>query len=308
MSERHNVMPTGNQDTQIFTHTNISGHARVHMGNVFNFGGPTSTVQGVLEWLKPIDPSSSHNQACIQFQEGTLNWFFEDTTFQSWRDRRTISSPQLLWCRGGIGAGKTTLVSQVLTHLHGRGVLRENLAVAYCRQAEQSVQTAANLLISLLMQLYQHEQGLRIPPTVEAAYKSLPYFRKERPSERELQHWLNLKVEAEGPIFVLLDALDEMKPLFKQKLLRLLQSTPHLKLLVTSRYAPDAESGFPDIQELEFVSHERDIATLVNARLVEEGTEKFRRLISQAPGRGTHANIQQEISWKVVASANSMYV
>lgn len=125
MSERHNVMPTRNHGTQIFTNTNISGHARVHMGNVFNSGGPTSTVQGVLEWLKPIDPSSSHNQACIQFQEGTLNWFFEDTTFQSWRVRRTTSSPQLFWCRGGIGTGKTTLVAQVLTHLTPEASLRK---------------------------------------------------------------------------------------------------------------------------------------------------------------------------------------
>lgn len=76
-----------------------------------------------------------------------------------------------------------------------------------------------------------------------------------------------------------------MKPSFKQKLLRLLQSTPHLKLLVTSRHAPDAESGFSDIQQLEIVSHEKDMATLVNARLAEEGTKTFRRLISQEPGR-----------------------
>lgn len=81
--------------------------------------------------------------------------------------------------------------------------------MAYCRQAEQSVQTAANLLTSLVMQLYQHEQGFNLPLFIEAAYKRLPYLRKERPSEKELQHWLNLRVEAGGPVFVLLDALDE---------------------------------------------------------------------------------------------------
>lgn len=308
MSERHVVTSAGNRDTQTFTNTNISGYARVHMGNVFNLGGPNSTVQEILEWLKPVDPSSSHDQACIQFQDGTLNWFFEDAAFQNWRSRGTASSPQLLWCRGEIGTGKTTLVAQVLAHLHAKGIPKENLAVAYCRQAEQSVQTTANLLTSLVMQLYQQEGGFSIPPNIEAAYKRQPYLRKQRPSEKELQHWLHLRLEAGGPVFVLLDALDEMKPLYKQRLLRLLQSTPHLKLLVTSRYAPDAESRFSDMQELEIFSHEKDLATLVNARLAEEGTETFRQLISQAPGRAPYANLQQEISWKIVTSANNMYV
>lgn len=48
--------------------TTARDNARVHMGNIYNYADPNSDEKQILEWLTPLDPSQSHNQACKQYQ------------------------------------------------------------------------------------------------------------------------------------------------------------------------------------------------------------------------------------------------
>lgn len=295
---------------QSYNNTNISGDARAHLGNVFNFSSTDSEEQDILDWLATLNPSASHDHACNQYQEGTLGWIFDHATFRNWRDRPNTLLPQALWCRGGLGTGKTTMVARILNHLQERGNPRGTLAVVYCQYAQRNILTVETVMGSILAQLYQHsERGFEIPAHIKAASKSQPRFWKRRPSLEQLKTWLRLRLEDEKPVFVLVDAVDELNPKLRRKLLHSMQSMSQLKLLVTSRDASGLETGVFEKQEIEIRAHETDLRILVRSKLREEGTEAFRRLILSKPTSDiSFSTVEEQIISKVTQLAEEMCV
>jgi molybdopterin-guanine dinucleotide biosynthesis protein len=295
--------------TQSFTNTNISGHARVHVGNFFNFSSADSEQRAILDWLTSLDPSASHDRACSWYQEGTLGWIFDSTTFRNWCDR-PINSLQVFWCRGAMGTGKTTLVARILNHLQERGSPRGSLAVVYCKYSEREALTVESVMGSILAQLYQHsEEGFSIPADVKTALQSQSRYWKRRPSLEQLKSWLHSRLEGQDTAFVLVDALDELDPRLRRKLLRSIQSMPRLKLLVTSRDAPEPDTNIFANQVTEIHAHEADLRNLMKSKFREEGTEAFRRLILKKPeSDGSFSTIEEQIISKITRLAQGMCV
>lgn len=292
--------------------------ARVHMGDVYNYHNYHNVdheQRRVLDWLTALDPSSSHNQAWNQYQEGTLGWFFKDTSFQAWRDNWDPWTPQTLWCRGDLGTGKTTLVAQIFNHLQSSSMPNYSLAVIYCRAAEQNMQTPEMVLGSILVQLWQRDdQNFDIPNNVKEAFggfsrKFQAWRRPRAPRLKELEDWLDQRLWYGQPAYVLLDALDEMNPKTRRQVLRALQR-PHtaLRLLATSRNIPEIGSELPEHQEIVITAHKRDLRTLIHARLHEQGTEKFHEaILGQSSNSPSFSTIEEEIFSKVIDSAKNMY-
>lgn len=293
---------------QSYNNTSVSGDARAHLGNVFNFSSADSEEQDMLDWLTTLNPSASHDHACKQYQEGTLRWVFDHATFQNWRDRPNTLLPQALWCRGGIGTGKTTLVARILNHLQERGKPRGTLAVVYCQYSKRDILTVETVMGSILAQLYQHsEGGIGIPAHIKAAYKSQPRFWRRSPTLEQLKTWFRLRLEDENAVFVLVDAVDELTPKLRRKLLHSMQSTSRLKLLVTSRDAPEMETNVFEKQEVEIRAHETDLQILVKSKLREEGTEALRRLILSKPASDlSFSTVEEQIVSKVTQLAQEM--
>jgi len=294
-------------------------NARVHMGDVYNYHSHHNVdheQRRILDWLTALDPSSSHNQAWNQYQEGTLGWFFKETRFQAWRDDCDHRTPPTLWCRGDLGTGKTTLVAQILNHLQSSNMPNCSLAVVYCRAAEQNMQTPEMVLGSILVQLWQRDdQSFDIPNNVKEAFdnfsrKFQAWRRPKAPKMKELEHWLDERLSCGQPAYILLDALDEMNPQYRRQVLRALQS-PYtaLRLLATSRNIPEIGSELPEHQEIEITAHKRDLKTLIQARLHERGTETFHEtILKQSSNSPFFATIEEEIFSKVIDSAKNMYV
>ncbi|KAM0719655.1 hypothetical protein Q7P37_003786 [Cladosporium fusiforme] len=295
-----------------FSHTTASGNSRVHLGDVYNYHDSNFADKPTLDWLTSLDPSQSHNQALTQFQHGTLEWFFEDDRYHKWRHDWDHTTPWLLWCRGDMGTGKTTLIAQILCHLRSTNVPRGDLAVVYCRYTERDSQTLENVVGSILAQLFERsERGFQIPSAVVNAQESQPTFLKSRPTSTQLQTWLHQRLEAMRPIFILLDALDELHDVTRRKLLQFLRSINdgRLRLLVTSRDASIVENQAFHYQQIRIYTHKEDLQTLVRARLHEEGTENFQQLVSNVAGRhDAFATIEDEISFKVTKSARNMFI
>lgn len=42
------------------------------MGNIYNYTDSDSEEKQLLDWLTTLNPSQSHDQACKQYQGGTL--------------------------------------------------------------------------------------------------------------------------------------------------------------------------------------------------------------------------------------------
>jgi hypothetical protein len=301
----------------LYANTTANDHARIHMGDVFNFGYKDSREREMLHWLIGEEPPDSHNQAVMQYRESTLEWFFEDDRYRKWRDHH--GRPRVLWCRGNMGTGKTTLVAQVAEHL-AAGDTSEgkcDVAVVYCRLAEQSHQSAENILGLILAQLYHRkDQGVKFPPPVEAAFDTsrvLPIFRRKRPMLSQLEDWLTSRLlTVEGPTFVLLDALDELHHKSYQRLLGVLESLSRkdcaLGLLITSRYSPEHDIGVYDSQVMEIRTKTKDLQTLVSSTLSEASDRRFQQLLAKPARDARFVNMREEISYHVVIAAQNMSV
>ena len=301
-------------------------NARVHMGDVYNYHSHHNVdhehheqrrlleQRRVLDWLTALDPSSSHNQAWNQYQEGTLGWFFKDAGFQAWRDDWDHWTSRTLWCRGDLGTGKTTLVAQILNHLQSSSKQNCGLAVVYFRVAEHNAQTPEMVLGSILVQLYQRDDhSFDIPSNVTEVFNSISrkfsaWRRPRAPKLKELEIWLDQRLSHPQHTYVLLDALDEMYPKYRRQLLRTLQKPhPTLRLLATSRNIPEIGSELPEHREIEISAHKRDLRTLIHARLHDQGTETFREaILRQSSNSPFFATIEEEIISKVIDSAKNM--
>jgi Cdc6-like AAA superfamily ATPase len=299
----------------LFTNTIANDHARIHMGDVFNFSGKDSREGEILYWLTGEEPSDSHNQAFMQYRESTLEWFFEDDRYRTWRD--SLRRPRALWCQGNMGTGKTTLVAQVAERLSAGGTPQSNVAVVYCRLSEQSHQSAENILGLILAQLYDRkDQGVVLPPYIKAAFDKaslLSMFRRKRPTPSQLEDWLVSRLlAAKSPSYILMDALDELHDKSYQRLLKVLGSLP-LKgcafgLLVTSRYSPEHNIGVYDSHTMEIRAKVKDLQTLVSSTLSEASDRRFQQLLAKPARSACFASIREEISHQVVIAAQNMCV
>jgi Cdc6-like AAA superfamily ATPase len=313
---RHGTKGKGRQSDvrgHSYSHTVARDNSRVHTGDVYNYHNHSNIAhrkqRSILDWLTTLDPSHSHNQACRQHQEGTLGWFFDIADFKAWRDDWGHRTPQTLWCRGDMGAGKTTLFAQIVSHLQSSEYQTCGLAVVYCRSSEQHNQTAETIFGSILAQLYYHDDDIyNIPGNVKEAFDRI-FRRLRRPKLKELEDWLDQRLQFAQPVYVLLDALDEMKSAYRRQLLRSLQSKSYsaLKLLVTSRNIPEIGWELPERLEIEICARESDLQTFIHARLHEQGTESFREGVLERPSKvSSFPTIEEEISFKVIDSAKTM--
>ncbi|KAI9435330.1 hypothetical protein H4582DRAFT_2100470 [Lactarius indigo] len=157
-------------------------------------------------WPSPPDPSTNQNLACTTQHDGTAAWFFLGSIFLEWKSKLTTS---LLWIHGKPGSGKSILCSaiiQELTALWEAGLA--SMAYFYFDFRDTDKQNLYNLLPSLLTQLSacsdsccdilsriyrKHGDGARKPNTsvLVACLKEM------------------LTLPGQGPIYIILDALDE---------------------------------------------------------------------------------------------------
>lgn len=302
---RAGVEPQASARGHFYSRNHVRDHARVHFGDVYNYRNTDSSERNVLDWLTSLNPSDSHDQACQKYQEGTLDWFFTDLRFEEWSDGLEGLTPRTLWCRGAIGAGKTVLAAQILSRIQVARVCRGYLAVVYCRHPERKIQTLTNILGSIIAQLCQRdESGFDVPPYIQAAHESQSQFWTQSPTLLHLSDWLRRRLDSGRPAYIIIDALDELEPPCRQKLLRILHGLPHvsLRLLVTSRDLPEIGAELSDAWSITVGASVQDLTTLTRARLREAVLASGSVEQSEA-----FASTEQEILSKIIGLANNTY-
>ncbi|KAH9022094.1 hypothetical protein EDB83DRAFT_89710 [Lactarius deliciosus] len=158
------------------------------------------------EWLSPPDPSTNQNIASTTQHEGTATWFFQGSIFTEWKSRSTTS---LLWIHGKPGSGKSVLCSAIIQDIMA---LREaglaSMAYFYFDFKDTDKQNLRNLLPSLLTQLSARSNSCcDILSHVYKAHDDGAH----KPSTSTLIACLKemLMIPGQGPIYIILDALDE---------------------------------------------------------------------------------------------------
>ncbi|KAH9013104.1 hypothetical protein EDB85DRAFT_2296414 [Lactarius pseudohatsudake] len=155
-------------------------------------------------WLSPADPSTNHNIARKAQHKGTAVWFFQGSIFVEWKSTGT-----LLWIHGKPGSGKSVICSSVIRDIMaiceaGSAVM----AYFYFDFKDLSKQSCHDLLLSLVSQL-----STRSSPCCDILHRVYKTHENgtRQPSDDTLKECLKemLRLPGQGPIFIILDALDE---------------------------------------------------------------------------------------------------
>ncbi|KAF8264625.1 hypothetical protein EI94DRAFT_1738001 [Lactarius quietus] len=155
-------------------------------------------------WLSPADPSINHNIARKAQLKGTAIWLFQGTVIIEWK-----STGSLLWVYGKPGSGKSVICSSVVEDIMaiceaGSAIM----AYFYFDFRDLDKQTCHHLLLSLVSQL-----STRSSPCCDILHRVYEKHEKgtRQPSDDTLKECLKdmLRLPGQGPIFLVLDALDE---------------------------------------------------------------------------------------------------
>lgn len=145
----------------------------------------------------------------------------------------------------------------------------------------------------------------KFPFYIQAAHESQSRFWTKRPTIDQLSGWLHLRLEYGGPAYIILDALDELEPSCRLKLLRTLHNLPHvsLKIRVTSRDLPEIGAELLDTWSIMVGASEQDLTTLVRARLRDAALASGS--VEQAEA---FSNAEDQILSRIIGLANNTYV
>ncbi|KAF3246402.1 hypothetical protein TWF192_006916 [Orbilia oligospora] len=223
------------------------------------------------KWLDPLqDLHYELNSNRAKRQKGTCGWVFDQEEYKQWYNSTQSS---FLWVYGNAGFGKSVLMSAIVDEILegiGKGASQKVeevpspqpplIASFFCKVGSEKTQKTFPILKSLMYQYYQYCKH-RMPQEilVEASSRIKEAAKKEMsisnsPSNTtgdSIQEiWKKLILDLgklfNGPIYIVIDALDECDDREKTGFISLLQnvarSSSRTKVVVTSRQEPDIVS------------------------------------------------------------------
>ncbi|KAL8669952.1 MAG: hypothetical protein Q9168_005486 [Polycauliona sp. 1 TL-2023] len=238
--------------------------------------------QAILQWMSPLNFNLVHNDNLQRRHGDTGDWILGEPSFHSW----VSADLNTLCCEGIPGAGKTIIASIIVNHLERRretnsrsetGLIDSSLTYCFCSFKEKAVQTAENIVGSIVKQLAE-AYPKRISPFLKDLYEA-----RSRTHERPLLADLTLLL---GSVllpcfrtnYIVVDALDECDDEVKDSLINRfddLQKICNLKLLFTLR--PGTITGLHVLNKTGFVdirARDKDIGEYIDYRIASQSERR----------------------------------
>ncbi|KAK2799233.1 hypothetical protein FQN51_007063 [Onygenales sp. PD_10] len=225
----------------------------------------------ILNWIAPPRHEQKHSSASRIRVEGTGQWLLEHPNYTSWRD--DLATPNVLWCDGMQGSGKTVLMSTVIDELRHR-LSGSEVPIAFFHFDYQDQQTIQDLFTSLLRQMVDSLPD--IPTSVVDAHRKLGGSRCSLP-EPVLSKML-LDIMQSKRVYVLIDAVDECGDTSRRRdLLQFLHQATHrpsVRLFLTSRpHLYDIRDTFPKSHRIAIQASEADLRAYVSREISQVGND-----------------------------------
>ncbi|KAL5113799.1 hypothetical protein ACEQ8H_008335 [Pleosporales sp. CAS-2024a] len=225
----------------------------------------TETQRNLLQWLSSSDYPAQKSDIIKRRQEGTGQWFLDAPELAQWLN----GAKSNLFCPGIPGAGKTVVAAVAIDELL-RLAKNDTFGVAYvyCNYKSQAEQDITSVLSALLKQLVQAQPSTIGP--VEELHRSHDN-RGTKPTLDDVYNALRDVVAQYSHVHIVVDALDECNNERRMNLctkLFALQNEADVRLMVTSRPAPDIEDTFRSAQMLEIRASDADVRRFVAGQIL----------------------------------------
>ncbi|KAH8817561.1 ankyrin repeat-containing domain protein [Flagelloscypha sp. PMI_526] len=239
-------------------------------------------------WLQPIHQTSKLDSNIRARSGTTCQWLLKNDIFMKWMETKC----GLFWFRGLMGTGKTVMSSFVIETLRARGDIY--VAFYYFEFTNPTTLSEEAVFRSLVCQLVGAS-----PAVVRTLYQKHNNGGLQ-PQLATLQDSLNELVSASAkPVFIIIDALDELPPTqrkyFLQSLVTFSRSNvaSQTHIMVTSREEVDIHRAFEGsvhfVLAVQGSLVRQDIAAFVDQELAEQkwkywprdAVEMARRLLNE---------------------------
>ncbi|KAJ5760316.1 hypothetical protein N7520_007472 [Penicillium odoratum] len=281
-------------EVQAMTKSALSGISDIRQTQI------TIKYDDILQWLATDDLLSKHNDLVQRRTEGTGKWFLKSDEFQCWL--KDPHQNQTLLCTGIPGAGKTVIVSLVISFLqrHFHTDTSVGTAYIYCDFKQQHLLKPWILIASLLKQL------ARLHPNFSRVIELYEYHQryKSRPSVNELIDVFQAVVTSLSRVNIVIDALDECQTNDSlQRFLHIIFSLQakygvNISLLATSRHNGNIEGLFGSSLRSEISAGEEDIRSYLDQRVTA---------FTDQPIKGNEV-LRADIVRKILEVANGMFL
>ncbi|KAK3387293.1 hypothetical protein B0H63DRAFT_155372 [Podospora didyma] len=225
--------------------------------------------EDVLSWLSTLDHSQRYHAIRSLRVEGTGKWLLNHSNYPSWRDDK--ASPNILWCHGIQGAGKTFLASTIIYDLQSSVTRKASrMGFFYFEHQNQSTQSPDQVFANLIRQILANPTY--ISQDIANTFEKMKQSSQKIPLRTEdvLQLLLGSLREL-GSVFIVMDALDECENSdHLGKILAFIQKAREIentRVLVTSRPYPLIKEAFDDSPNITIQADGSDIRGYVQHSL-----------------------------------------
>ncbi|KAH8834352.1 ankyrin repeat-containing domain protein [Flagelloscypha sp. PMI_526] len=247
-----------------------------------------SIYRDINSWLQPIHQTPKFDANIQARGESTCQWILRDPTFIQWLEAKR----GLFWYHGLMGTGKTVTASFIIQTL----LARDDIHVAYYYFEFTNSKTLSEEALhrSVVAQL------VPAAPSIMRDLHQKHYHGSREPQLSTLQATLiDLVSMSSKPVYIILDALDELPPAQRKYLLRSLLTfccstgAALTHVMVTSREDRDIRDAFEDQADFHLGVQgdlvRQDIAAFVDQQLAmkkwsrwpEEHVQLTRRTLNE---------------------------
>jgi hypothetical protein len=197
----------------------------------------------VLSWLSHVEVGKQHNLVRSQLVRypAAGSWFLQSSAFESW-------DSGVLWLRGAVGTGKTSICSKVIDTLR-QG--KETIAFFYCTEVieREKLEAHTDILRSLVAQLALSPNTDHVAEEVTSLFEEqdLLGVAGSRITHLQAEDLFCQLIDSQDRTTIVLDALDEC-PGYQEMLKELsdlANRAPRVRFFVTSQFVVSVEQYFP---------------------------------------------------------------
>ncbi|KAF4210709.1 hypothetical protein CNMCM8980_000629 [Aspergillus fumigatiaffinis] len=260
----------------------------------------------MMRWLDPPDYESMLSQTVRQRQEDTVLWIERHPKYLSWRQYANWTR-DILWIYGSPGMGKTILAATIVEDLRRLHVAQsphqttKRYAVCFFFFDSSNVfeQPEVVMLRALVAQLLHQANK---PDPLNQIYLAR---RSAHASLTELREAFSTLASDCSGVYVVIDGLDDAanaSDALQLMLTLLVQVSPVMKLLVTSRPEPDMRRFFHSHPQFELTEDitQPDVRRVVTTRVQSACEDK--------KIRASDPNLRQDIVDALVSSSSGVFL